>query len=256
MSVWCLGIVLLLSGCGKGKDEARTFTDLSQLAQAEFAVPSGTVADDLVRSRFPDARFVYFNSVLDSAMAVKVGKADAVAYDEPLLRNIAGKNPGLKVLSGMITVDHYGFAVHPENLELKEAIDRVMARLKSEGTYEQMMQRWLPEKGSPAPLPAIPLNPENGVLRFGTAAVTEPFSFVDSSGHVTGLDIEIAQRVAQELKMGLEVIDMNFGALLPALISKRVDFVGACITITDERAKSVLFSEPYYQGGIAALVRE
>ena len=35
-----------------------------------------------------------------------------------------------------------------------------------------------------------------------------------------------------------------------------VDMIGACITITPERAKQVLFSEPYYTGGIAALVRE
>jgi polar amino acid transport system substrate-binding protein len=32
--------------------------------------------------------------------------------------------------------------------------------------------------------------------------------------------------------------------------------IGACITITEERKKSVLFSEPYYRGGISALVAE
>jgi polar amino acid transport system substrate-binding protein len=32
--------------------------------------------------------------------------------------------------------------------------------------------------------------------------------------------------------------------------------IGACITITEERAQKVLFSEPYYIGGIAALVKE
>jgi polar amino acid transport system substrate-binding protein len=49
---------------------------------------------------------------------------------------------------------------------------------------------------------------------------------------------------------------MDFGAMIPALISGKVDMIGACITITEERAKSVLFSAPYYTGGIAALVKE
>jgi polar amino acid transport system substrate-binding protein len=49
---------------------------------------------------------------------------------------------------------------------------------------------------------------------------------------------------------------MDFGAMIPALMAGKVDMLGACITITDERAKSVLFSEPYYKGGIAALVKE
>ena len=45
-------------------------------------------------------------------------------------------------------------------------------------------------------------------------------------------------------------------ALAALLVSGKVDMIAACITITEERAKSVLFSEPYYTGGIAALVRE
>ena len=44
--------------------------------------------------------------------------------------------------------------------------------------------------------------------------------------------------------------------MIPALISGKVDMIGACITITDERSKKVLFSDPYYVGGIAALVAE
>ena len=49
---------------------------------------------------------------------------------------------------------------------------------------------------------------------------------------------------------------MDFGAMIPALVSGKVDMIAACITITEERAKSVLFSAPYYTCGIAAMVRE
>ena len=102
LAAFCVIISLLtLAGCG-GREK---ITDFSQLAQAEFAVPTGTVADQLVASRFPEARFEYYNSVLDAALAVRSGKADAAAYDEPILRNIAGKNPGLKVLPEPITVE-------------------------------------------------------------------------------------------------------------------------------------------------------
>ena len=69
-------------------------------------------------------------------------------------------------------------------------------------------------------------------------------------------DVEFAARVAARLNRKLEVVDMDFGGMIPALISGKVDMIGACITITDERKKSVLFSEPYYTGGISALVRE
>jgi polar amino acid transport system substrate-binding protein len=245
-------LMISLTNCSKREK----ITELKQLAGKEFAVPTGTVADKLVLSKIPDAKFLYFNSVLDACLAVKSGKADAAAYDEPILKNIAGKNPGLVVLPDMITVDNYGFAVRLGDNELKETIDLVVSELKSNGEYEKMLTRWLPKEGSPSAMPEIVSEESNGVLKFGTSAITEPFSFIDGSQQVVGLDIEIASLVAKRLNKKLEIVNMDFGAMIPALISEKVDMIGACITITEERAAKVLFSEPYYTGGIAALVKE
>jgi polar amino acid transport system substrate-binding protein len=247
-----VAILLTLTSCSKREK----ITNLSQLSGKEFAVPTGTAADKLVLSKIPDAKFQYFNSVLDACMAVKAGKADAAAYDEPILKNIAGKNPGLKVLPEKITTDNYGFAVQLGNDKLKNAIDSVVAGLKASGDYNAMLSRWLPEKGVPQPMPEILSEGTNGVLKFGTSAITEPFSFFDGTQKVVGLDVEIASLVAKKLNMKLEIVNMDFGAMIPALISNKVDMIGACITITEERAKSVLFSMPYYTGGISALVKE
>lgn len=252
--LWSLCLMMLLAiltACSEREKVNR----LDDLSNKQFAVPTGTVADQLVLSRFPDAQFQYFNSVLDSAMAVKVGKADAAAYDEPILRNIAAKNPGVRVLPDMITTDHYGIAVRMDDQALKTVIDDVVAEIKADGRYTAMMQRWLPERGNPGAMPEIPEG-EEGVLRLGTSAVTEPFSYIDGSRQVVGIDIEIARLVARKLNKKLEIVNMDFGAMIPALMANKVDMIAACITITDERAKKVLFSEPYYVGGIAALVKE
>lgn len=250
----CLACLVAASLSGCGRNESASYSSLDQLKDREFGVPTGSVADKLVTSRFPDARFQYYNSVLDSAIAVQQGKVDAAAYDEPILKNLAAKNKGLAVLPGMITTDNYGFAVRLEDKQLKAAIDDEVKSLKSSGQFAAMKDRWLPERGAPAPMPEIEAG-SNGVLRFGTAAITEPFSFVDASQQVVGLDVEIAKLVAKRLNKKLVVVNMDFGAMIPALIANKVDMIGACITITEERAKKVLFSEPYYTGGIAALVR-
>ena len=245
-------VFLMFSGCGK-RDK---ITKLQQLEGKEFAVPTGTAADKLVLSKLPNAKFKYFNSVIDASLAVKAGKADAVAYDEPILKNIAAKNSGLVVLPEMITNDNYAFAVQLGKEDLKRDIDLVVSELRKNGGYDDMLRRWLPKTGNPAAMPDIKSSGSKGVLRLGTAAITEPFSFMDASQNVIGFDIEIARRVAQKLDMKLEVIDMEFGSLIPALLAGKVDMIAACITVTDERAKKILFSETYYTGGIAALVNE
>lgn len=247
-----LALTVILTGCG----EKEKITGLSQLEGKVFAVPTGTAADQLVLTKFPKAKFQYYNSVMDACLAVKAGKADVAAYDKPILKNIAAKNSGLGLLPDMITTDQYGFAVHPDKKELKQAMDEVIAELKKDGTYDAMLKRWLPDKGAPAAMPNIALTGTKGVLRFGTSAVTEPFSFVDGSQKIVGFDIELAMYIARKLNMQLEVVNMDFGAMIPALKAGKVDMIGACITITDERARSVLFSQPYYTGGIAALVRQ
>jgi polar amino acid transport system substrate-binding protein len=249
-----VGLIVMLgvlSGCG----ERAKINSLADLTDKQFAVPTGTVADQLVLGKFPTAKIVYFNTVLDAALAVKTHKADAAAYDEPILRNIAAKNPGLRVLPEPISVDDYGYAMRLTDGELKAAVDGVVADMKASGEYDAMIKRWLPATGEPGPMPAI-AEGTGPVLRFGTAAVTEPFSYVDGSQTVVGLDVEVAKRVALKLGRRLEIVNMDFGAMIPALIDGKVDVIGACITITKERAQKVLFSEPYYRGGMSALVAE
>jgi len=247
---FALFLSIIVVGCSD--KEKVVITNIKQLNDKEFGIPTGTVADKLVLSVFPNAKFQYYNSVLDAAIAVKHGKVDAAAYDEPILRNIAAKNPGLTVLPEMITKDDYGFAVRLEDSDLKNTIDDVV---KTSGDYELMLKRWLPKEGQPKAMPLIETG-NNGSLRFGTSSVTEPFSFVDESQKVVGMDIEIASLVAKKLNKKLEIVNMEFGSLIPALASKKVDMIGACITITEERSKKVLFSSPYYTGGIAAIVNK
>ncbi len=244
---------LLLVRC---ENKETYYNQLSQLEGGKtFAVPTGTVADQFVLKRFPDAAIVYYNNVLDCALAVKGGKADAAVYDKPVLKNIAAKNSGLIVLHELLLPDNYGFAVDKQNLLLKSAIDEVLVMLKSDGTYQDMLQRWFPEKGAPAPMPEISLTGNQGTLLFGTSAFTEPMSYMSTDQQIVGFDIEFAMRIAQHLNKNLEIVNLEFGAMLPALITGKVEMIGAGLSITEERAKSVLFSEPYYESGLAALVK-
>lgn len=248
-----LMLVLVLTGC-QGKNEQ--ITDLSMLKGGKtFAVPTGTTADQFVLDKFPDAKLKYFNSPLDCCIAVKEGKADASVYDKPIIENIVAKNNGLAVLPELLIKDKYGFAVQMQNKELKNTIDSVVSELKANGTYDGMMKRWFPKQGDPAPMPDIRLTGSKGTLRLGTSVSGEPIAYLDGSNKLTGFDIELAAYVAQKLDMQLEIVNMDFGGLIPALAAGKVDMIAAGISITEERAKKVLFSECYYDGGIAVAVR-
>ncbi len=86
----------------------------------------------------------------------------------------------------------------------------------------------------------------------GTSADMPPFEFYEAS-KIVGYDIEIAQAVAAEIGLDLQVRDMDFSALVPALQSGRVDFVMASMTPTPEREAVVNFSEAYLTLPLAAV---
>ncbi len=96
---------------------------------------------------------------------------------------------------------------------------------------------------------------ERGYVIYGTEATFPPFEYYNKSNEVVGFDVDIAKDIAAALGVKLKIVDMSFDGLIPALLSKKIDFVVAAMTITPEREKTVDFSEPYYTAGQAIVVK-
>ena len=86
---------------------------------------------------------------------------------------------------------------------------------------------------------------EAGELVLLTNAQFPPYEYLGDDNKPAGIDIDIAQKIADELGVKLTVVDMDFDGLIPALNGGKGDFVAAGFTITEERKQSVDFSEPY-----------
>ncbi|MEG2520921.1 MAG: basic amino acid ABC transporter substrate-binding protein [Christensenellaceae bacterium] len=84
-----------------------------------------------------------------------------------------------------------------------------------------------------------------GKLVMMTNASFAPYEYLGSDNKPAGVDIDMAQAIADAIGVKLEVIDMDFDALIPSLIAGKGDIVGAGLTITPERQESVDFSMPY-----------
>lgn len=104
-------------------------------------------------------------------------------------------------------------------------------------------------------LSAMGAHAQDNVLRVGTDATFPPMEFVDN-GKRTGFDIELVEAIGKAMGKQVEWVDIDFKGLIPGLISKRFDMAVSAIYITDERKKVVDFTEPYYAGGLVAMVKD
>lgn len=93
------------------------------------------------------------------------------------------------------------------------------------------------------------------VWRVGTDATYAPFGFKEkNTGKLDGFDIDIITAIAKEEGAEVDIQNLNFDALLPALQSNTLDIAISDMTISEERAKSVDFSNPYYIAGSGLVV--
>lgn len=92
------------------------------------------------------------------------------------------------------------------------------------------------------------------VVKMGTNAAFPPFEWIEGKD-VVGFDITLSNLIAKDYGQKLKVVDMSFDGLIAALQAGSVDFVASGMTATDERRKSVDFSEPYYSSKQTIIVR-
>lgn len=93
------------------------------------------------------------------------------------------------------------------------------------------------------------------VLRVATDATFPPMEYIEN-GKYTGFDVELVEAVGAKMGKKVEWTSIDFKGLIPGLISKRYEMAVSAIYITDERKKVVDFTEPYFAGGLVAMVKE
>lgn len=90
------------------------------------------------------------------------------------------------------------------------------------------------------------LSSSTNVLVMGTNATFKPFEYKEGS-NVVGFDVDLARAIADDMGKELRIEDMSFDGLLPALESGQIDMAVAGMSVTAEREKNALFSDPYYR---------
>jgi ABC-type amino acid transport substrate-binding protein len=97
---------------------------------------------------------------------------------------------------------------------------------------------------------------KSGKIIIGTNAGYPPFEYHDKkTNEVIGFDMDLAQRIAKDLKVKVEIKDMQFDGLIVALKAGAVDVVIAGMNPTPKRGKSVNFSKVYYDAKQVLVVK-
>ena len=125
------------------KDQESTYSSLDALKGKKVAVQKGTIEEGLAKKQLKDSTVISLTAMGEAINEVKSGQVDAVDLEKPVAEGYVAQNPDLALASVALKVDDgdaKAVAMAKGNDKLKEAVNKVIKKLKDNGTYDEYIK--------------------------------------------------------------------------------------------------------------------
>jgi len=163
-------------------------------------------------------------------------------------------NKKVKVIDLALSSEEYAFAVAQTNTDLLNKVNAFLDKIVKNGTFDKICNNYFGD-GTPLSIESATLDESKDQLVVATSTGFEPFEMVDN-GKYSGVDLEIAYYLAQELGQELVISDMDFEAVVNSVQSGKSDIGMAGLSVTPERQKVVTFTKSYYNASQVLIVND
>ncbi len=157
-----------------------------------------------------------------------------------------------KVIDVDLTSEEYAFGVDKTQEDLLEQVNDFVGKIMEDGTLEEICDNYFGE-GEPEPVIPVERDDSKDQLVVATNAAFEPFEYTQGDSYY-GIDMEIAQMLAQELGKELVIENMDFDAVCLSVGQQKCDIAMAGLTVNEEREEYVTFSTSYYEASQKLIV--
>ena len=229
---------------------------LADFENATLGILSGSSYDPLAKERFPYAERQYYSLMTDIILAVEQGKIDAFISEMPYVTAATWEGAQIKAVEEAI--DHtnagYIFQKNSEQAVVQEQLNAFIRESKETGVLQELQNKWLSKEEPTETFDNNSLTGENGTIKVAVSPDLKPLCYV-KDGEVVGYEVEVLQQFAKEYGYQLEFVFMTFDAILPGVVAGKYDIGAGGMTITEERAQSVDFTESYITVDVVMVVK-
>ncbi len=243
-----IAFLVLLTGICSTAAEGKGIASIDDLEGKKLAVPSSTVQDIYIQKHYPNLELQRYNLEADMMQALQNERCDAAIMDDIICYALARKFDNVTILKNSpVPENHMAVVFNKEQKELHRQFNEFLKGLRESGELETICDNWI-HRFETTPMPRLNIPTEGEPIRVGMEPCTEPTVFV-RNGEIVGLDAELIMRFAAHIGRPVEIMSMDYDGLIPAAVSGKVDMASSGLLVTEERAESVLFSDPYYASG-------
>ena len=223
------------------------------LTGKKIGVQTGTTGD-IYAEDVEGATIERYSKGADAIMALTQGKIDAVIIDDQPAKVFEAQNDSIKVLGEPFTVEDYAMCISKDKADLTKSFNEAIAALKADGMLQSIIDYYIGEvEGSKPYESPADVSYTNGKLIMATNAAFPPYEYVENDT-VCGLDADFAKAICDYLGYELQIDDMEFDSIITAVQSGKADFGAAGMSVTEDRLKSIDFTDSYCTGTQAIIV--
>lgn len=257
--ILCLLCMLLcLTACAQQETE-HSIESVDDLSGAKIGVQIGTTGDIYSSDYEGDeagTEVIRYNKGADAVQALKQGKLDCVLIDEQPAIAFTEKNTDLAILDEEFALEEYAMCIAKGNYELLNKVNEALDYLQQDGTIASIINNYIGDdtKGKTPYESPENVDRSNGTLTMATNVGFPPYEYYEN-GKATGIDVDMAQAIADYLGMNLVVSDMEFDSIIVAVQSGKADIGVAGMTVTEDRLKNIDFTNSYTTAKQVVIVR-
>lgn len=167
----------------------------------------------------------------------------------------SSKGKDVKVMKDIyLTAEDYAFAIAKENTTLLEEVNSMLDNWTKDGSLDTLINSYF-DGNSDFTYENKSSSPKDGDFIMATNAAFPPFEY-KKGVYFSGVDVEIAYNIAQELGKTLFVYDMEFDSIISSVKTGESDIGMAGMTVNETRLQQVNFATPYYSSAQVITVLE
>lgn len=237
-------LCLAMAACSSESEDAGT----------KVAVQKGTTSL-MYAQILKGVKAVSYDTFALAANDMKNGNAAYVFVDKTTANALCKEISGIKIIDIALSSENYGIGIDPNQAELKTQIDTILAEKAAE--VEAIKEKYMNgDEASYVGVTSAAKDVDRAAeqLVVATNAEFAPWEYKEGNQYF-GIDMEIAQLIANELGLELVIDDMDFDMVVGAVGKQGVDIAMSGITITAERMNVINFSTPYYTESIVCVCK-
>lgn len=278
-------IAITLVSCTPGAGGAGNIAEAKSIAGLKgmkIAAQSGTFHADAAK-QIENVKLTTYPEFTDMLVALQTGTIDGYIAEEPTAKSVCSSDSSLAYIplvnndTGFtVTAADVGIAVGLKTgSDLRERINEVLATITDEvrdNLMLEMIKLSAGEKLTSYSLVSETPDTTEGVLKVAMECAYAPYNWTETSDfslgavkiandqganyYANGYDVRVAQYIADNLGMKLEIYSYEWDALLPAIQSGAVDAIIAGMSPTAEREEQIDFTNVYYESTLVVIYKK